>query len=189
MDNKTYRKAVFLDRDGVINRETGDINTYITSADQIEILPGVAKALIVLRDAGFLLIVISNQSAIARGLLSIAGFFSIQREIDKRLAIQEARLDAVYFCPHHPKIGEPPLQKECTCRKPAPGMLVRAMNEWNIRPNESWMVGDSICDFQAARAAGVRPLSVGEKWDRVLRFVGLPEAVKYIISRSGDGNQ
>ncbi len=150
-------KALFLDRDGVLNRES----SFIKNPEELEILPGVEESLSDARDLGFRLIVVSNQSGIARGLFD----FDDLAEIHAKLQIGcQHLLDAIYVCPHHPTEGCDALRHPCPCRKPEPGMLIRAQREWDLDLGSSWLVGDAPRDIQAAHQVGVRTLCVlGEK--------------------------
>lgn len=150
------KPSVFLDRDGVIVREIG----FITRVDQVELLPGAAEGMAALRKAGFALVVATNQSAIARGLLTEATLKDIHAEIAHRLkaAHPEAAWDALYRCPHHPTEG--PAPQVCECRKPKPGMLLQAAADLGLDLARSWMVGDSERDVGAGRAAGCRTIAL-----------------------------
>jgi D-glycero-D-manno-heptose 1,7-bisphosphate phosphatase len=150
----TTAAAIFLDRDGVLIREQG----YVTEPAQIEVLPGVPEALVLLRRRGFRLVVVTNQSAIARGLLTEGNLARIHADLLSRLraAHPEAFWDALYFCPHHPQEGRPFYRTDCDCRKPKPGMLLRAAAEHGLDLARSWMVGDAPRDLEAGRAAGCR---------------------------------
>jgi D-glycero-D-manno-heptose 1,7-bisphosphate phosphatase len=145
-------KAAFLDRDGVINkRAPGD--GYITRPQEFELLPGVAEAIALLNRAGFLVIVVTNQRGIARGLYSQSDLAQIHAKMKNDLAAAGAHLDAIYFCPHD---REPP----CDCRKPSPGMLLTAAAEHDIDLSNSWMIGDSDSDREAGRRAGCRTITI-----------------------------
>jgi D-glycero-D-manno-heptose 1,7-bisphosphate phosphatase len=141
-------KAVFLDRDGVINRKANE-GGYITRWEEMHILPGVSEAIALLNRAGFRVIVVSNQRCIAKGLLTINELDSMHRLMSRELADMGAKLDGVYYCPHeeHPA---------CGCRKPQPGMLFAAANEHKVDLSLSWMIGDSERDVEAGRNAGCR---------------------------------
>jgi D-glycero-D-manno-heptose 1,7-bisphosphate phosphatase len=141
-------KAVFLDRDGVINRKAPE-GDYITSSEDFQILPGVAEAISLLNRAGLRVIVVTNQRAIAKGLLTIAGLKKIHDRMCESLARSGAVIDSIQFCPHD---YDPP----CACRKPAPGMLLDAAREIGIDLKASWMIGDSDIDIQAGKNAGCR---------------------------------
>ncbi len=141
------KKAFFLDRDGVINAEV----EYLYKPDETVILPGVVSALRRLREAGFLAIVVTNQSGVARGMYGEADVHAVHERIRELLAAEGASVDGFYHCPHHPKFSSP-----CDCRKPQPGMLLAACRDFDIDPARSAMVGDRLSDLAAGRAAGCR---------------------------------
>jgi len=138
------KKAVFLDRDGVINKERKD---YVKSIQEFQILDNVPEAIKMLKEEGFLVIVITNQSAINRGLVTIEILNEIHNYLQKFLKENNTSIDDFYFCPHRP-------DENCQCRKPNPGMLVKAAQEHNINMNQSFMIGNSLTDIQAAQKAG-----------------------------------
>jgi len=142
-------KAVFLDRDGVINRKAPTEDQYITRWEDMEILPGVAEAIAELNQAGFQIIIVTNQRSVAKGLITIAELESIHAQMCQHLASAGATIRAIYYCPHE---MEPP----CSCRKPEPGMLLRAAQEHNIDLATSWMIGDSVKDVKAGQGAGCK---------------------------------
>jgi len=148
------KRAVFLDRDGVINRKAAE-GTYVTRWEDFQFLPGVSQAILLLNRAGWSVIVISNQRCVAKGLLTVAELESIHRKMREALAGEGARLDAIYYCPHE---KEPP----CGCRKPLPGMLLAAAEEHQIDLQSSWMVGDAESDMEAGKSAGCRTLRIIE---------------------------
>ena len=141
-------KAAFLDRDGTINRKLPE-GQYVTQWEQLEILPKVTKAIELLNRAGFLVIVISNQRCVAKGLVLEEELKAIHRRMCSQLAAEGARIDDVYYCPHEK-------QARCSCRKPAPGMLLEAASSHEIDLSRSWMIGDSEVDVLAGRNAGCR---------------------------------
>lgn len=143
--------AVFLDRDGVINEDTG----YVASVDDFHFLDGAIEALQLLKKKGYCLVVVTNQSGIARGFFTEEQFMHLTEWMDWSLADRDVDLDGIYYCPHHPTEGEPPYRQTCTCRKPAPGMLLDAAQFLKIDLEKSYMVGDTLHDMQAAQAAGV----------------------------------
>jgi histidinol-phosphate phosphatase family protein len=161
------KRAVFLDRDGTLNREVG----YIGDPADLELVPGMPAALARLTAAGFALVVITNQSAIGRGLYTRAQVDAVHARLAAELAAAGVRLDGIFVCPHAPDDG-------CDCRKPAPGLFLQARDALGIDLAASWMVGDTVKDMAAARAAGVRPVYVTTGWgerDRAAALAaGLP---------------
>ena len=144
------RRAIFLDRDGVINENRPD---HVKSLEEFAILPGVLDAVRLLRSAGLPIIVVSNQSAINRGLVSWDTVNAVTRLLRERVTSAGGRLDAVFYCPHLP-------EEECACRKPRPGLLLQAANELGVELTGSYFVGDGLSDVQAAMAVGAQPLVV-----------------------------
>ena len=138
--------AVFLDRDGTLIRNVN----YLSHVDQLEILPGVAEAICLLRAVGLKVVVVTNQSGIARGLLSEKQLVAIHEELRYRLGRTGAFLDGIYYCPHHPTEGLGPYRADCACRKPNPGMIERASSELAIDPSISYLVGDQWTDMELA---------------------------------------
>ena len=143
--------AVFLDRDGVINQDTG----YVSCVDDFHFIDGTIEALQILKKKGYCLVVVTNQSGIARGYFTEEQFMSLTEWMDWSLADRDVDLDGIYFCPHHPTAGVGEYRQECNCRKPAPGMLLDAAKDLKIDLANSYMVGDKAGDLQAAKAAGV----------------------------------
>ena len=152
--------AVFLDRDGTLNEERG----FLASSENLEILPGVGPALRKLRNAGFRLVVLTNQPVIARGEATEADLAAIHRKLEWELGKQGAFLDAIYHCPHHPDRGFPgertDLKIPCKCRKPGTGLLEAACRDLNLDPARSWMIGDTTVDMEMARRGGLRSILV-----------------------------
>ncbi|PIE22219.1 MAG: hypothetical protein CSA62_13575 [Planctomycetota bacterium] len=142
-------KAVFLDRDGVLNVEQG----FITSADQLKPVPGLVSALRRLGQAGFLRIVVTNQSALARGLIN---FHELCRIHQKLRALCEEELDAILACPHHPEAGNSALTRSCPCRKPNGGMLRHAGQVFSLDPERCVLVGDAVRDIEASHHFGAK---------------------------------
>jgi len=142
-------KAVFLDRDGVINRKAPSEDEYITCWEEMQILPGVVEAIALLNQADFRVIVVSNQRCVAKGMLTIEELNSLHQRMCGELAAVGAKIDGVYYCPHE---EDPP----CSCRKPEPGMLFAAAGEHHVDLGSSWMIGDSEKDVVAGRRAGCR---------------------------------
>lgn len=169
------RAAVFFDRDGtlIVEREG-----YLTDPDQVELIEGAATAVADVNAHGRAAVLVTNQSAVARGLLTLEGLAEIHERLETLLSEQGARLDAIYFCPHGPDSN--PL---CLCRKPAPGMLTRAAKELDLNLSASFLVGDDGRDIAAARAAGVSPILVLTGKGR--QYINTPAADK--PSRESEG--
>jgi len=146
-------RAVFLDRDGVINQKMPE-GRYVTRWVEVRLLPGVAEAVKRLHAAGFQVVVVSNQRAVAKGLVTEEGLESLHRRIWQELFRGEKGFDAVYYCPHD-------TEPQCACRKPQPGMLLAAAQDRGIDLASSWMVGDSEIDVEAGRRAGCRTIRIG----------------------------
>jgi D-glycero-D-manno-heptose 1,7-bisphosphate phosphatase len=151
------RCAVFLDRDGVLVRDVGPL----TRADDIVLTAGVAEALSKLQQAGFALIVVSNQTVLARGLLDDDAVIELERQVEARIsAAGGPKLDGFYFCPHHPQATRRELRRDCGCRKPAPGLLLQAAVEHGISLKRSFMLGDRPSDVVAGLRAGCTTIQV-----------------------------
>jgi histidinol-phosphate phosphatase family protein len=156
LSGRQMRSAVFLDRDGTINREV----THLSKLDQIELLPGAAAAIRRLNGSGNLAVVITNQPVVARGDVSFEGLKRIHARLESQLGVCGAYVDAIYLCPHHPDKGfpgeVPELKSLCSCRKPEPGLIDKACRELSISRRDSWIVGDTTSDIEAGRRANVR---------------------------------
>jgi D,D-heptose 1,7-bisphosphate phosphatase len=149
-------KAVFLDRDNTIMDDPG----YIGDPSLVRLLPGVEQAIKSLQAAGYKIVVVTNQSGIARGLLTEAMLERIHDELRRQLAIKEAYLDAIYYCPYHPEGTVEGYAIDSGLRKPRPGMLLKAAGEMDLELAGSWMVGDSPRDIEAGQRAGCRTIRV-----------------------------
>lgn len=147
-------KAVFLDRDGVINRKAPE-GQYVTRWEDFHLLPGVIEGIAKLNRAGVRVIVVTNQRCVAKGLLTESDLKELHGTMCEHFAQAGARIDAIYYCPHGLDAG-------CDCRKPAPGMLLRAAKLHNLDLTSSWMIGDSGSDIQAGKNAGCRTVRVLE---------------------------
>lgn len=182
--SSALRPAVFLDRDGSLNADLG----FVSRPEDIRWLPGVAAALARLRWADYLLIVVTNQSGIARGYYDVPAMQALHDWMNAELRTQGAHIDAFYHCPHHPDISG-----ACTCRKPAPGMLLRAADDWFIDLERSWMIGDKMSDIIAGRAAGCTPIllttdiALPDEEPALLRAASLGEAADLILSNRASG--
>lgn len=149
-------KALFLDRDGVLNRELG---RYVTSLEEFEVLPTVPGALRLAAGAGFLLVIISNQGGVAKGLYTMDTVLAMQAELQRQLDVHGVSIAEGYYCPHHPDHGR------CLCRKPQPLMLEKAIARFSIDRLRSFMIGDSPRDLEAAGRAGVTGLPMPPNGD------------------------
>ncbi|MFC2143091.1 D-glycero-beta-D-manno-heptose 1,7-bisphosphate 7-phosphatase [Candidatus Aenigmatarchaeota archaeon] len=153
-------KAVFLDRDGVINEDRGFINTI----DDIILYENSGKAIKMLNDSGFLVIIITNQPVIARGEITEKGLNEIHEKMKNMLAKDGAKIDKIYYCPHHPDKGfpgeRPEYKIECNCRKPKTGMVEQAVKDFDIDVASSFFVGDKTTDIKAGKDAGCKTILV-----------------------------
>ena len=158
-------KAIFLDRDGVVNElvyheEPGIIDSPFTVA-QFKLLPSVAGAIKQFRDVGYKVIIVSNQPGMAKQHMSEETFKAISQKMRDELAIDGAFLDGEYYCFHHPDAKIAKFKVNCECRKPKPGLLLKATRDLGIDLSQSWMIGDGITDIKAGKAAGVRTVLLG----------------------------
>ena len=144
-------KTIFLDRDGTINRESGYINHF----SMFEFLPGTIKALKLLKENGWQLILITNQAGIARGYFSEVFLVDIHQQMQTILKKGGAELDAIYYCPHHPDVGEFPYKKNCDCRKPKTGLIEKALKDFPVDMQGSYMVGDRYNDIRMGKKMGL----------------------------------
>ena len=148
------QKAVFLDRDGTINKYVG----FLRNIDEFELLPGVAEAIKRINESGYLAIVVTNQPVIARGEVTVDELNLIHNKMETLLGTEGAYIDGLYYCPHHPDRGfegeVSELKFDCDCRKPKPGMILAAATDFNIKIDDSWMIGDGENDIKAGKAAG-----------------------------------
>lgn len=184
---KNKQKAIFLDRDGTINKYVG----FLRDIDEFELLDGVADAIQEINVSGYLAIVSTNQPVIARGEVSFDELEMIHNKMETLLGQKGAYLDAIYFCPHHPHKGyegeRPELKFDCECRKPKPGMLLKAAQEFNIDLAQSWMIGDGENDIKAGMNAGCKTALIGESaFGQTLNVQSLKEFVDKYISVKKD---
>lgn len=182
------RRAVFLDRDGTLNRlltdpETGAVDSPMT-VQELELLPGVASAVRQLNDIGFLVVIASNQPAVGKRKTTLRDVDAITQRLKSTLAAETgARVDAVYYCLHHPEAVDVEYRQACGCRKPAPGLLLKAAAELSIDLASSYMVGDGAVDVLAARRAGCVPIHLtSDPLDSEQCCPDLPAAVRLIAS-------
>jgi D-glycero-D-manno-heptose 1,7-bisphosphate phosphatase len=152
---EVIKNAIFLDRDGVIVEDTG----YISSPEELILIPDVIPVLKKLQHS-FRLIAVTNQSGVARGYFTEDDLFAINERVIQMLADYDIGLDAIYYCPHHPKVGKDEYRIECECRKPKPGLLRQATEEFNIELEKSFLIGDQETDIQAGRALGIKTIKI-----------------------------
>jgi D,D-heptose 1,7-bisphosphate phosphatase len=172
-------KAVFLDRDGVITKEPPH---YAHRIDQLELVPKSAEAIKGLNESGFKVIVISNQSGVARGYYQEKDIEIYNREMEKKLEEKNAHIDAIYYCPHHPEATIKEYRIDCDCRKPKPGMLKRAEKDLNLDLKRSFLIGDKVSDIEAGYRAGCKTILVltGHGTDELKKFSKMNIKPNYI---------
>ncbi len=184
-------RAVFLDRDGTINEEVG----YVNHIERFNLLPRAGQAIRLLNQRGWKVVVITNQSGVARGYFPESLIDQVHQKMRDLLKKDGAHLDGIYYCPHHPEIGIPPYRQKCRCRKPATGLIEAAVKELNLDPSGSYMVGDRGADIEFARRVGAKAILVltgygrgeweysGEQWQVKPDHVAedLLEAVQWIL--------
>jgi D-glycero-D-manno-heptose 1,7-bisphosphate phosphatase len=187
------RPALFMDRDGTISEEVG----YVNHPSRFRLFPYTEDAVKLLNDNGWLSIVVTNQAGVARGYFSEDIIVQIHEQIQRDLESASTKLDAIYYCAHHPSVGEPPYRLDCDCRKPRPGLIQRAAADFEIDLERSWMVGDRYSDIELAQNARLHSAFVlsgygrGEwefqraawKFEPEVVADDLLEAVKTIIER------
>lgn len=179
---KNKQKAVFLDRDGTINKYVG----FLRNIDEFELMNGVTDAIKKVNASGYLAIVVTNQPVIARGEVSFEELELIHNKMETLLGKEGAYLDAIYFCPHHPHKGyegeRPELKFDCDCRKPKPGMLLKAALDFNIDLAQSWMIGDGENDVKAGQNAGCRTALIGnESYGQTVTVSSLKDFVEQYL--------
>lgn len=181
---KNKQKAVFLDRDGTINKHIG----FLHKPEEFELLPGVAEAIKRINASGYLAIVITNQPVIARGEVTWDGLREIHNKMETLLGAEGAYLDGLYYCPHHPHKGYkgeiPEMKIDCDCRKPNPGLIFRAAEDFNVELSKSWMVGDGSNDIGAGKNAGCSTALIGdEDFGQNITCSTLLEAIDKILGK------
>lgn len=179
---KNEQKAIFLDRDGTLNKYVG----FLRNKNQLALLEGVSEAIKLINKSKYLAIVVTNQPVLARGEVSYQELQEIHNKMETLLGLNGAYLEGIYFCPHHPEKGfdgeVKELKKECECRKPKPGMLLQASNEFNINLKKSWIIGDSENDVLAGKNAGCKTALIGKKdFGQDKSVVSLLEFARYIV--------
>lgn len=181
---KNKQKAIFLDRDGTINKYVG----FLTDINEFELLDGVTEAIKMINESGYLAIVVTNQPVIARGEVSVEELQEIHNKMETLLGQAGAYIDDIFYCPHHPHKGyegeRPEYKIECECRKPKPGMLLAAAEKYNIDLSESWMIGDGENDIEAGKNAGCKVCAVGDvEINNVPRYNSLLECIKAVFEQ------
>lgn len=180
------QKAVFLDRDGTINKYVG----FLTNIADMELIDGAAEAVKLINRSGYLAIVVTNQPVIARGGVTLNELQEIHNKFETLLGLKGAYIDDLLFCPHHPDKGFdgeiPEYKIDCMCRKPKPGMLLESAGKYNIDIEQSWMIGDSQSDIDAGMNAGCRVAGIGSKITAqgIPVFDNLLECINYILNNS-----
>lgn len=184
---RNKQKAVFLDRDGTINVYKG----FLSNIDEFELMEGIESAIQMINEQGYLAVVVTNQPVIARGELSMMGLEEIHNRMETELGKKGAYLDGIYVCPHHPHKGYKgeimELKFDCSCRKPKPGMLLRAAKDFNISLKDSWIIGDSENDIKAGKAAGCRAALIGPgDYGQNVRVQSVKDFVEHFIKHDMD---
>ena len=164
------KPAVFLDRDGTINEQMG----YLNHVSRLRLLPGAAEAIRWLNEHGYLVIVLTNQSGVARGYFPIDLVHEVHERMESLLGAQGARIDGIFFCPHYPGGSVPEYGISCACRKPGTGMLDQACAAFEIERSASWMIGDTCQDVEMAHRAGIRAILVETGYGMGERSYTLP---------------
>ena len=170
------RRAVFLDRDGVLNRKAPE-GSYIATLDQFELLPGALEAVAEFGRAGYLVIVVTNQRGVARGLVTLADLECIHDRLRARTLEAGGQIDHIYICPHD-------YSDNCECRKPHPGMILQAARDYCLELADSWVIGDSASDIEAGQRAGCRTICVGTNCSAKAHYTvaALEEAVGLVLA-------
>ncbi|MEJ2422589.1 MAG: HAD family hydrolase [Acidobacteriota bacterium] len=190
-----YHWGVFLDRDGTVTEEIG----YVNDPARLRLLPGAAEAIRAFNRAGVPVLLATNQAGVARGYFTEDVLKATLDRLAEMLGILGARLDHMYYCPHHPAVGEPPYRQDCNCRKPKPGMLLAGAADFDLDLSRSYVVGDKISDVGFAQAAGAKGILVktgygaGElRYHDGVKLKGplvvkadLAEAARYILEQEG----
>ncbi|MFM7283323.1 MAG: D-glycero-alpha-D-manno-heptose-1,7-bisphosphate 7-phosphatase [Planctomycetia bacterium] len=189
---KHRKAAVFLDRDGTLSEEID----WVRRPEDLHLIPGAAKAVKRLSEAGYFVALVTNQSAVARGLISIEQLEAIHAHLQQLLAFEGARLDAIAYCPHHPTEGMSRWKLECECRKPKDGLLRELIARHGLDPAQSFVIGDARRDLEAGASLGIPGILVrtgkGRREEALLTHPvivadALPEAVERIVGSTAQG--
>lgn len=181
-------KAIFLDRDGVVNElvyypEHGIVDSPFT-VEQFKLYPDVAQAINKFHEKGFKVIIVSNQPGIAKEYYSIETFEEIRAKVREELAKEGAFLDGEYYCLHHPKAKVEKLRMDCDCRKPKPGLLFQAAKDKSIDLSQSWMIGDGLTDIKAGKSAGCKAILIGKMKCELCRLMDEMDARPDVIAEN-----
>jgi len=193
LNTDNLRRAIFIDRDGTLNEEVG----YVRNLSDFRLFDFSAEAVKLINQSGWLAIVVTNQSGIARGLFTEGFLKEVHNRMMNELAENGAQIDAIYYCPHHPEVGEPPYRRDCDCRKPKPGLLLSAAEDFDLDLAASAVIGDRFRDIEMAQAVGARGVLVltgygreeleneSSGWGRQPDYVAenLLEAVRWVIKK------
>jgi D-glycero-D-manno-heptose 1,7-bisphosphate phosphatase len=189
------RPAVFMDRDGTLSHEVG----YVNHVSRFRLYPWAVDAVRLANASGFLAVVVTNQAGVARGYFPETVIHEVHASLVASMTAGDARLDGIYFCPHHPSAGEPPYRKDCDCRKPKPGLVDRAVADLDIDLPRSFVIGDRLGDLELAWRVGARGALVksgyglgeltyhAQSWHRQPDLVAedVLEAVGRIVTEAG----
>ena len=184
-----FRIAAFMDRDGTITEEMG----YLKEPEKLKLIPRSDEAIRLLNEKRILAIVVSNQSGVARGYFTEKTVKETHKRLKELLTEKEAHLDGIYYCPHPPEFGSSKYRKNCSCRKPKPGMLLKAAKKFNLDLKKCYVIGDKVDDIKLARNVGAKGILVltgyGQKSREKIRpdYIArdLYQAVKWILTESG----
>ncbi len=190
-------RAVFLDRDGTINEEVG----YVNHLERFRLLPRASEAILLLNRNDIKAVVVTNQAGVARGYFPESLIHLVHQKMEELFQDRGAHLDGIYYCPHHPDVGEPPYRQKCRCRKPQTGMIEKAVKDLGIDCSKSYMIGDRGADIEFGQRVGAKTILVltgygkgeweyfGRQWKSKPDFVAqdLYEAVQWILIQEGSG--
>ena len=173
-------RAVFLDRDGTLCEEVG----YLNSVEQMRLISRAGEAVRLLNQKGFKVVVVTNQSGVARGFFPESILEKLHNEMNRQLEEEGAYLDAIYYCPHHPTEGFPPYIQDCTCRKPAIGLFLKAAADLDLDLPSSYMIGDHISDVECGQRVGAQTilLLTGHGPEALAKIERWPQSPSYIAS-------
>ncbi len=181
-------KAVFLDRDGTVNEEVG----YLTDIEKLRLINGAGAAIKRLNEAGYTVVLVTNQSGVARGYFPETLVHEAHARLREMLQREGARIDAVYYCPHHPTAGNSHYTLDCDCRKPRTGLIDRAVKELDIDKRHSYMVGDKWSDVELGQRAGVHTVLVmsgfapDDPGNKRPDNIGDPDCIAHSLSEAAD---